>query len=135
MELKSRIMRWWLFNFRNSVIWKGEKGGFKIEFRRFWVEARSVSGNWKERWTAADYPYAYLLVALQKDNEETVWGFCERMYMWSMLLLRDKGLVKDMDKAVAKYEKRLEKIKNNEDEEIALMQMQDLQETIETNEK
>lgn len=131
MKLKERFLKWWLFSFRNGVVWKGEKGGFKVTFRRFWMDARSLSGNWSARWTAAEYPYGYLLTAVHKDNEDTLWGFCERMYVWSMLLLRDSGLAKDLDKAVDKYEKRLEKIQNKEDEEIAIAQMRDLQETIE----
>ena len=53
-----------------------------------------------------------------------------------MLLLRDAGLAKDMDKAVAKYEKRLEKMKpEEEDEEVAIAQMKDLQETVEKKRK
>lgn len=132
MKLKERVLKWWYFRMKNPVMWKGEKGGFKVVFRRFWMEAESVSGNWKCRWTAAEYPYGYLNVAVNQNNEETLWGFVERMYMWSMLLLRDPGLAKDMDKAVAKYEKRLEKMKpEQEDEEVAIAQMKDLQETVE----
>lgn len=131
MKLKERLLKLWYFRFRNPVVWKGEKGGFKVVFRRFWMEARSVSGNWYEKWTAAEYPYAYLITAVNQNNEETLWGFCERMYMWSMILLRDKGLAVDMDRAVSKYEKRLGKIENKEDETVAIAQMRDLQETIE----
>lgn len=114
---------------KNPVMWKGEKGGFKVTFRRFWIDIETVSGNWKSRWTAAEYPYGYLNVAVNKDNEETLWGFAERVYMWSMLILRDPGLAKDMDKAVSKYEKRLgkRKLEADDEEDVALAQVRDME--------
>ena len=134
MRLKDRLLKWWLFHMKNPVMWKGEQGGFRVVFRRFWLDIETLSGNFKARWIASDYPYGYLNVAVNKDNEETLWGFAERIYMWSMLILRDPGLAKDMDKAVSKYEKRLEKQKPEEDdEEVAIAQMRDLQEAIEKN--
>ena len=47
-----KLKRFWYFNFANPVVLKGGKAGFKWEFRRFWLEYRTVSGNWKLRITA-----------------------------------------------------------------------------------
>lgn len=130
----NRILKFWYFTFHNKVVWKGEKGGFKVTFRRFWVEVESVSGNWKARWTAAEYPYAYLLTAATGSNEDTLWGFIERMYMWSMTLLIDVQLAKDMDEAFQAYLKRQEPAKVEEDaqeEEAALEFERQVQEYVE----
>lgn len=138
MNIFDRILKLWYFTFRNKVVWKGEKGGFRVKFRRFWVEAESLSGNWKARWTAAEFPYAYLLAAATGENEETVWGYVERMYMWSMVLLQDAQLAKDMDAAFEAYQKRLEpqQVEENEEEEKeALEEVKQVQEYVETPKK
>lgn len=135
MKLFDKILKLWYFTFRNKVVWKGEKGGFRVKFRRFWVEAESLSGNWKARWTAAEFPYSYLLSAVTGENEETLWGFVERMYAWSMMLLQDVQLAKDMDAAFEAYQKRLEpqQVEENEEEEKeALEGVKEVQEYVET---
>lgn len=135
MNIFDKFTKFWYFTFRNKVVWKGEKGGFRVKFRRFWVEAESISGNWKAKWTAAEYPYAYLLAAATGENEQTVWGYVERMYMWSMVLLTSPELAKDMDAAFEAYQKRLEpqQVEENEEEEKeALEQVKEVQEYVET---
>lgn len=135
MDIFDKILKLWYFTFRNKVVWKGEKGGFRVKFRRFWVEAESLSGNWKARWTAAEFPYGYLLSAVTGNNEDTLWGFVERMYMWSMLLLTDVDFAKDMDKAYEDYKKRMEPKtveENPQEEEAALEFEKEVQEYVET---
>ena len=135
MNIFDKFTKFWYFTFRNKVVWKGEKGGFRVKFRRFWVEAESLSGNWKARWTAAEFPYSYLLSAATGENEETVWGYVERMYMWSMVLLTSPELAKDMDAAFEAYQKRLEpqQVEENEEEEKeALEEVKEVQEYVET---
>ena len=57
------------------------------------------------------------------------------MYMWSMVLLQDAQLAKDMDAAFEAYQKRLEPQqveKNEEEEKEALEEVKQVQEYVET---
>lgn len=101
-----KIRAWWLFKMSNPVVRKGEKGGFKWVFRRFWVEITTVSGNFKARFMAAAHPYGYLVSGKDDKNIE---GFCQMIYTVGMLLTTDQGFVDDVRKAVGKYQKRLDK--------------------------
>lgn len=134
-----KIQKWWLFHIANPVLKELELGAFRISFRKFWLEISTASGNFSARYTAAEYPYGYLLEALNQNKEETVHGFCERIYMWSMLLLRDQKLADDMDEAVHQYHKRLEgdiKIEENEAEEMAALETEkQIQEYVEAPKK
>jgi len=89
---------------RNPVVRKGEKGGFKWVFRRFWLEISTLSGNFKARFTAAEHPYGYLVAGKGDDNIE---GFCQMIYTVGMLLTTDQGFVNDVKRSIDKYEKRL----------------------------
>ena len=132
----NKFKKVWYFHIANPVVWSGERGGFRVKIRRFWIETETLSGNFKARWTAAEYPYAYLLSAVSSGNEDTLWGYVERIYTWSMLLLHDQGLADDMDKAVKKYEKRMSAVKPEEDgEEAAIAEEKALQEFIELDPK
>lgn len=101
-----KFVKWWYFHLANPVIRKGERGGFRWCFRRFWLEISSLSGNFKARFTAAEYPFSYLLAGKADDN---IVGFCEMLYSVGMLLTTDQGFVNDINKAVQKYDKRLQK--------------------------
>lgn len=101
-----KIRAWWLFKMSNPVVRKGEKGGFKWVFRRFWVEITTVSGNFKARFMAAEHPYGYLVSGKDDKNIE---GFCQMIYTVGMLLTTDQGFVDDVKKAIDKYQKRLDK--------------------------
>lgn len=101
-----KIRAWWLFKMSNPVVRKGEKGGFKWVFRRFWVEITTVSGNLKARFMAAEHPYGYLVSGRDDKNIE---GFCQMIYTVGMLLTTDQGFVDDVRKAIGKYQKRLDK--------------------------
>jgi hypothetical protein len=130
-----RFQKWWLFNIANPVLDEVELGAFRITFRKYFMEIETMSGNFSARYTAAEYPYGYLLEAMNQNKQETVHGFCERVYMWSMLILRDQKLADDMDEAVHQYHKRLEKdikVEENETEEkIALEGEKQIQEYVE----
>lgn len=108
MSIRNSFLKWWYFKVRNTIEWKGEKGGFKVIFRRFSLEISSLSGNFKAVWAADEYPYGYLLTAVNGGNAETLWGFCERIYAWSKCLLREQQLVSDFDGAFERYVKRVE---------------------------
>lgn len=134
-----KIQKWWLFHIANPVLKELELGAFCISFRKFWLEIRTMSGNFSVRYTAAEYPYGYLLEALNQNKEETVHGFCERIYLWSMLILHDQKLADDMDEAVHQYHKRLEAenpvVEDETEEKIALDEVKEVQEFVEKSPK
>lgn len=100
----------------NPVIAKGEKGGFKYVFRRYWLDIESVSGNFKFRSTAAEHPYLYLLKSIEQGNEDNVFGFAERVYLLQSTLTRDAAFVKDIDKAFKKLDKRFSEVELESDD-------------------
>lgn len=104
--MSNKFVMWWLFHVRNRKVRVGEKGGFKWVFRRFWLEISTLSGNFKARFTAAEHPYGYLIAGKDDANIE---GYCQTMYMVGMLLTTDQGFADDVQKAVRKYAKRIEK--------------------------
>lgn len=116
----------------NPIVRKGEAGGFKWTFRRFWLDIETISGNFKVRFTAAEHPYAYLLAGKTDDN---IIGFAQMLYYLGMVITTDQGLVDDISKAVNKYEKRLQRsaeVEENETEEkIALEEVKQVQEYVE----
>jgi hypothetical protein len=88
-----KIQTWFWFTFRNPKVRQGESGGFKWCFRRLDMEIRTVSGNFKVRFTAAEHPYAYLLAGKTDDN---IIGFAQMLYYLGMVITTDQGLVDDI---------------------------------------
>lgn len=138
MKIKEKILKWWWFTFKNPVVRKGETGGFKWVFRRFWLEIETVSGNFNAKFMADAHPYAYLLAS---QGDENIHGFCSAIYMLSKTLTSDQGLVDDISKAISKYNKRLEKIAASEakedetEEKIAMETEKQVQEIVEMPKK
>lgn len=138
MKIKEKILKWWWFRFRNPVIRKGVAGAFRFVFRRFWLEIETVSGNFKAKFMADEHPYAYLLAS---NGDENIHGFCQTVYLLSKTLTADQGLVDDVSKAFAKYDKRLQKkaaaeVKEDEmEEKIALETEKQIQEVVEMPKK
>lgn len=101
-----KIKRFWYFRLRNGVVRKGEKGGFRWTFRRFWLDVETVSGNWRARWMADEHPYGYLMAGPDDDN---IHGFCQMMYLLGKTLTTDQVLVNGIQRELKKYESRLSK--------------------------
>lgn len=132
-KFSEKFLKIWYFWFRNPVVRRGEHGGFKWVFRRFWLDISTLSGNFKARFMAAEHPYGFLVSGTTDENIE---GFCQVLYEIGSLITTDQGFVNDIQKAVKKYAKRLGNTPAEEDdEEIALREMKDLQEHIELPEK
>lgn len=130
-KFSDKIKTFWLFNLQNPVVRKGEAGGFKWTFRRYWLTIETVSGNFKARFTAAEHPFGYLLAGKDDSNIE---GYCQMLYAVGMLLTTDQEFVNDIDKAFRKYDKRStpKTVEEDEGEEIAaIKEVQAVQEHIE----
>lgn len=131
MKLFDKIRRFYLFHLANPVVRKGEKGGFKWCFRRYWLDIETVSGNFKARFTASEHPYAYLLSGEGDDN---IHGFSQMLYFVSHTITTDQQLVNEIGDALHAYEKRLEKKENpdaDEPEEVALEEVKQIYEKVE----
>lgn len=105
-SLKTRLLKWWLFSFRNPKLYRFELGGFIVTFRRFWMEVETISDNFRLRVLADQHPYGYLLAAARQDRKDNIHGFCAFMYKISMTITTDQGLVDDLNRVLTKYDKR-----------------------------
>lgn len=126
-KIWEKIRKFWYFHLANPVVRKGERGGFKWCFRRFWLDISTVSGNFKARFTAAEHPYAYLLAGKDDSN---IKGYCEHLYMTAMLLTTDQKLVNDIHKSLeANIRRQGQKPSvSGDSEEAALAEVKDVQE-------
>lgn len=135
-KIIEKIKRFWYFRIANPVLREGEAGGFKWSFRKFWLDIRTVSGNFQCRFTAAEHPYGYLLAGEDDDN---VLGFCQMLYYLGMVITTDQSLVNDIQKAFSKYEKRLEKqteiVEDETEEKIAMEEVKGIQEYVDATPK
>lgn len=131
-------MTWFWFTFKNPVVRKGESGGFRFVFRRFWMEVETVSGNFKARFMADENPYGVLVGC---EKKETIHGYSTILYQVGKLLTTDAGFVADVQKAIKKYDKRLQKkaasevVEDETEEKIALEQEKAIQEHVELPKK
>ena len=64
------------------------------------------------------YPNAFLYDALVKGDEGLVQWYCNRMYEITTLLLTDQGLADDVQKALTKYDKRLQVVAERKAKEV-----------------
>lgn len=106
-KILAKIEKWWLLTFCNPIEYKFKFGGFKVVFRRYWLQIESISENFKVRYLASQHPYGYLFVSAQKGNLDNIHGFCAYIYKLSHTLTTDNKLVEDVTKAIKNYEKRL----------------------------
>lgn len=135
-KFSDKIKTFWMFNLQNPVVRKGETGGFKWTFRRYWLTIETVSGNFKARFTAAEHPYGALI---SDKTDSNIHGFCEILYEVGMLLTSEQKFADDIQNALKRYSNRIEKsieIKEDETEEmIAIKTEQAIQEHIELPKK
>lgn len=108
-------------------------GAFKWVFRRFSLEIRTVSGNFKVRFVAGEHPYGYLLAG----EDSQVHGFVEKLYYVGTLLTTEQQFVDDIDKAIeACYKRGLQPVvEDKEEEEAAIEQVKAVQEYVEMPKK
>lgn len=142
-RLKFKFLRWWLFNFRNKTVWKGEIGGFRYRFRKYWLDIRSTASNhWDLRIGIANHAYGFLLAVIsemqnttdadeRKRLENHFTFFTTNLYYTSAYLFADvkfaKGLSKELDWAYSRMMKKAKEeadkvTKEQEDTDQAFME-------------
>lgn len=103
-----------------------ELGGFIWTFRKYSMEVRSLSENFKMRLLCGEHAYGYLMTALRHDKKENLEGYALIMYTLAVSLTRDQKLVSDVTRDIKMYASRLERqaekeakrSKNEDDNEI-----------------
>lgn len=98
-----------MLTFRNTLVKEVEFDAYKVTFRRFTMDITTKSGNMKLRTMNMLYPNAFLYNAIEKDDKRIVEWFCNELYEFVSLITTDEGLIQDVNKAFAKYYKRMEK--------------------------
>ena len=93
-----KLQRWFLLTFCDTKIKTVQCSAFKVTFRKFTMEIKSVSGNFTLKTLGMVYPNAFLYDALTKGDENLVHWYCNRMYELATLLLTDQGLFDDVQK-------------------------------------
>ena len=132
-KLINSFRRWWLFTFENPVVRKGETvdGAFKWVFRRYWLEIKTLSGNFTCRFTADEHPFGYLLAGADDQN---IIGFAQTLYYLGKSVTTDQQLCDDLGAAYKAYVERLEKqaaveVKEDEfEEKVALEEVKQVYE-------
>lgn len=133
-----KFLKWWWFTVKNPVIRKGEAGGFRWVFRRFWLEISTKSRNFTVKFTADENPFGYLVAGKDDSN---VHGFAYVMYTVGKLLTTDQGFVNDIHRAIQKYNQRLNKkaasgvVEDETEEKIAMETEKQIQEVVEMDKK
>lgn len=135
MKIWDKIVRFWCLKVANPVEVSGEKGGFRYVFRRYTLDLRTVSGNWRMRVTACENPFGYLRASVEQGREDNVFGFANVLYYLTMTMTTDQRLVDEVQKALVDYEKRLEEKERAEDdpeeEKAALEEVKGVQDYVE----
>ena len=112
------LQKWFLLTFCDTKIKTVQFPAFKVTFRKFTTEIKSVSGNFALKTIGMVYPNAFLYDALIKGDEGLVQWYCNRMYEITALLLTDQGLADDVQKALTKYDKRLQVVAERKAKEV-----------------
>lgn len=100
---------WWLLHFRNPLIDEVELDAYTISFRRFTMEIKTKSGNMELRTVCMGHPQGFLSYCLGEGDTKAIEWFCNELYQFVSLITTDQGLANDIQKAFAKYYKRMDK--------------------------
>lgn len=127
-KLWGEILGWFLFTFRNPVLLKSENGAFKVVFRRYWMEIRSLSDNFRLRVMICEHPYGYLFYGAKHGNEKNLHAYCEYVYAVVMTLTTDQKFANEVQRSLNRcYERRanaeLRKTAKERDDETAIREV------------
>lgn len=103
------LKKWFILTFLDTRIGKVEFDAFVVTFRRFTMEIKTKSGNFTLKTMAMIHPNAQLYHCLNAGDKDTVYWFCSRIYILFTMLTTDTGFANDIEKAITKYGKRLDK--------------------------
>lgn len=135
-KIFQKIRTWFWFTFKNPIVRKGEKGAFKWTFRRLSLDIETVSGNFKARFTAAEHPYAALLLSPDDVNPH---GFAAILYEVAMLLTTDQNFANAIGDVLHAYSERVgddvQVVDDELEEKVALEEVKNIQEYVDASPK
>lgn len=94
--------------FFNKVLYRLERGGFRVTFRRYSMVIQSVSDNFKVEYEVSEHPYGYLYASLLNGHEDNIWGYAHLVYYLSYTLTTEQQLVDDIEACLRSYAERVE---------------------------
>lgn len=89
--------------FANRKLDRCEVGGFVVVFRRFCMDIKSVSGNFRMRVMSSKYPVLYLYNCFCKGKTEYIHAYCNMIYALQALILSDSVLFCAVTNALEEY--------------------------------
>lgn len=103
-----------------------EVRGFRFVFRRFSMDVRSLSGNWRMRVLCTEHSWGYLRESLRQGRMDNLEGFAVIMYSLAVSLTKDQKLVSDVTRDIKAYATRMERAaakegRMSEEEEAAAL--------------
>lgn len=107
-RLRGKMLMKLRLAFVNRRLGGCEVGGFLVVFRRFCMDIKSVSGNFRMRVMGSKYPVLYLYNCFCKGRTEDIHAYCSMVYALQALVLSDSVLFGDVTEALAGYYKRVE---------------------------
>lgn len=124
-KLWGKVVAWFVFSFNNPVLFKQELGGFKVVFRRYWMEIRSLSDNFRLRVMVSEHPYGYLFYSMKKGLMDNIKGFCHYVYALTMSITTDQKLANEIQRSLNRsYDRRakeeMAKTAKERDDETAI---------------
>ena len=120
-KLWGKVVAWFVFSFNNPVLFKQELGGFKVVFRRYWMDVRSLSDNFRLRVMVSEHPYGYLFFSLKNGHMDNIKGFCHYVYALTMSITTDQKLANEVQRSLNRsYDRRAkeEMVKTAKENEV-----------------
>lgn len=124
-KIWGKVQEFWYFTVKNSLQKRIIRGGFKIDFRQYDMRIETLSKNFSMKLRASEHSFGYLVSSIAAGKEENIHGFAAFMYFIAVNLCRDDMFRRDLQDAIAAYERREQvKAKIDEadgDEEVAML--------------
>lgn len=83
--------------------------GFRFTFRRFSMEIRSLSDNFRLRVLCTEHSWGYLRESMKQGRKDNLEGYAIIMYSMAVNLTKDQKLVADVTRDIKGFAARLER--------------------------
>ena len=112
LSFKKRLQLFWAnFNIalRNRKESEEVINGFRFTFRRFSMEIRSLSDNFRLRVLCTEHSWGYLRESMKQGRKDNLEGYAVIMYSLAVNLTKDQKLVADVTRDIKGFAARLER--------------------------
>jgi hypothetical protein len=102
-DLWESFKKWFYFRFRNPRLKVVEIGGFKFDFRTFWLDITNASDMFRIRLRVDMKAYGYLYAAARQGYNEQLQGFAYYIAHVLALLVEEQTFGDDLCAAIDGY--------------------------------